>query len=106
MEQNQDGLLELQQSGQRAKCTRFVHPNNARICPPSGAAAHIGKVYIVLLSIVFLGNSVLEVAAEETSTGWAGGRSGMGWVGCGSRAEMEKRADTADISVLFLFNMC
>ena len=60
MEQNQDGLLELQQSGQRAKCTRFVHPNNARICPPSGAAAHIGKVYIVLLSTVFLGNAVLD----------------------------------------------
>ena len=68
MEQNQDGLLELQQSGQRAKCTRFVHPNNARICPPSGAAAHIGKVYIVLLSRVFLGNSVLEVAAAAAET--------------------------------------
>ena len=79
VEQNQDGLLELQQSGQRAKCTRFVHPNNARICPPSGAAAHIGKVYIVLLSIVFLGNSVLEVAATET-IGWAGKKE---WYGVG-----------------------
>ena len=77
MEQNQDGLLELQQSGQRAKCTRFVHPNNARICPPSGAAAHIGKVYIVLLSIVFLWNYVLEEAAAEETTGL--GVVGGGW---------------------------
>ena len=84
VEQNQDGLLELQQSGQRAKCTRFVHPNNARICPPSGAAAHIGKVYIVLLSSVFLWNSVLEVAAEET-IGWAG--EGVVWGGWAMGAE-------------------
>ena len=71
VEQNQDGLLELQQSGQRLKCTRFVHPNNARICPPN-ASAHIRKVYIVLLSIVFLWNSVLEVAAAEETTGRLG----------------------------------
>ena len=45
--------------------------------PPS-AAAHIGKVYIGLLSIVFLWNSVLEVAASET-TGWAG--KGVVWGG-------------------------